>query len=75
MKPDTEPEECAGLFCPCFAPVTHHLEDLDGGGPSVPLCDEHWDWTMELEKRLNAEPEFATRFALAIDKELAGGEQ
>ena len=45
------------------------------GGPSVPLCTEHWEWTMDLEARLRAEPEFKERFALAIDKVRSGGEQ
>ena len=81
-EPDTnqpvaeDTEECAGLFGPCFSPVTRHLEPpSDMGGPSVPLCEEHWEWTMTLEERLRAEPEFQQRFASAIDKARSGGEQ
>lgn len=71
-----EEEECAGLFGPCLSLVTRHLEPPpDMGGPSVPLCEEHWAWTMDLEERLRAEPEFRDRFALAIDKVRSGGEQ
>lgn len=59
-------EKCPGLFEPCFAPVTNHLVDPDGVEAPVPLCAEHWEWTMELEERLNEESEFAKRFADAL---------
>lgn len=63
-----EPEVCAGLFKPCSGTVTHHLEDPDNEGPSVPLCDEHWKCAMELEQVLRENPEFERRFAKAVDK-------
>jgi len=70
-----EEEECAGLFGPCLNEVKHHLEDPDGKSPPVPLCDDHWEWTMELERKLAADPEFKGRFAHELEKVKAGGEQ
>jgi hypothetical protein len=68
-------EECAGLFGPCFNDVTHYLSDPDGLKDGVPLCDEHWEWTMKLEAELKASPEFAKNFEKAIDIVIAGVEQ
>lgn len=67
MSYQGDPNVCAGLFKPCSEPVTHHLEDPDRG-PPIPLCDEHWDCAMELEKALGENPEFAKRFARAVDR-------
>jgi len=61
-------ERCAGLFEPCFDKVTHYLEDPDYIKQPVPLCDKHWNWTMDLEARLNAEPDFAKAFKEAMDE-------
>ena len=70
-----EDEECVGLFGPCHSPVTHHLEDPDGRLAPVPLCKEHWDWTMDLEEKLRADPEFKARFAQAVEEAASGGKQ
>lgn len=67
-------EECAGLFRPCINDVTHHLESGDGR-PPIPLCTEHWDWTMALEQTLKADPKLAEDFGHAIDVVKAGGIQ
>lgn len=73
-RPAIDDEACVGLFSPCFAPVRHHLKDPDSK-LSIPLCEEHWQWAMDLEQKLSAEPEFRDQFALAVDKAKAGGEQ
>jgi hypothetical protein len=63
-----DPNVCAGLFGPCSEPVTHHMEDPDGDGPPIHLCDKHWDFAMDLEKALGEDPEFANRFAKEVRK-------
>ena len=68
MADDPNPNVCAGLFGPCSAPVTHHMDDPDGKGPPIHLCDRHWDFAMELEKSLVDNPRFAKRFADEIGK-------
>ena len=67
MKEPIDPNVCRGLFGPCPSPITHHLEDPDGG-PSIPLCDEHWECARMLEEALGENPEFAKRFADAVAK-------
>jgi hypothetical protein len=64
----SDSEVCTGLFSPCSNPVTHHLEDPDDKRNPLPFCDEHWECAMELERALGDDPDFARRFARAIDR-------
>lgn len=73
MNDDAKP--CPGLLGPCYSPVTHYLEDPDGKREPVGLCTDHWNWTMELEAKLNSDPEFKAKFADEIEKAEAGGVQ
>lgn len=72
MNDDGKP--CPGLFGPCYSPVTHYLESIDGR-PPLGLCTEHWNWTMQLEAMLDADPEFKRKFAEELEKAESGGIQ
>lgn len=65
---DLDPNVCRGVFGPCSNPVTHHMGDPDGEGAPIPLCEEHWNWALELERALGEDPEFEKRFAIAVEK-------
>jgi hypothetical protein len=44
------------------------MEDPEGKGDPIPLCDEHWDFVTSLEKALSDNPEFFAEFSKAVDK-------
>lgn len=61
-----DPNVCRGVFRPCSNPVTHHMEDPDGEGPPIPLCEDHWNFSLSLEKALKEDPEFRRGFEEAV---------
>lgn len=58
---------CAGVGGPCAKPVVHHLEDPDGKGPPIPLCQEHWEFAVRLEQQLRDDPAFCQRFTQEVE--------
>lgn len=62
------PKTCAGVLGPCNKIATHCLEDPEGKGEPVLLCEKHWIWTEQLITRLEADPEFTRRFEKAVNE-------
>jgi hypothetical protein len=62
------PKTCVGIFGPCDEIATHTLEDPDGKGEPVPLCEKHWLWTEHLITKLEANSELFSRFEKAVNE-------
>jgi hypothetical protein len=62
------PKTCAGVFGPCSKTAIHCLEDPEGKGEPVLLCEEHWLWAERLITKLEADPELTRRFEKAINE-------
>ncbi len=62
------PRKCVGIFGSCSRAATHEVEDPDGIGDPIPLCDEHWKWAEKLAQTLRGDPVLAQRFEKELDR-------